>query len=70
MQIRMGGGEITGELDADNIPTICVEALGGATSVDVGGEIRWIGKKSSSAGSSEVACGGGWVIPCGGCPAS
>lgn len=54
----MADGEITGELDAGDILNICIEVLGDAISVDMGEEIWWLDRGTSSAKLGGVVRGG------------
>ena len=56
--MNAGDGEVTGELDLSNILNSGIEVLGGATSIDVGEEVRWLDGIVSSARSGEVVRGG------------
>ena len=53
-----GDSEVTKELDLSNILNSGIEVLGGATSIDVGEEVRWLDGIVSSARSGEVVRGG------------
>ena len=56
--VYVGDGEVTGELDLSDILNGGVEALGGAVSIDVGEQVRWLDGVVSSPGLSEVVCSG------------
>ena len=45
----IAGGEITGEFDAGDILEICIEVLGGANGINVGEELWWLDRGTSSA---------------------
>jgi len=56
--VGAGDGEVTRELDLSNILNSCVEVLGGATSIDVGEEVRRLDGVVSSTRPGEVVWGG------------
>ena len=52
-----GDGEGTGELDLDNILNGGVEVLGGAVTIHVGEQVRWLDGIISRSGFGEVVSG-------------
>ena len=58
--VGTGDSEVTRKFNLGNIPNGGEQVLGGATSIDVGEEVRWLDGVVSSASSSEVVCTGDW----------
>jgi len=58
--VDAGDIEVTREFDLNNVLNSGIEVLGGATSIDVGEEIRWLDGVVSSTRPGEVVRGGDW----------
>jgi hypothetical protein len=58
--VDAGDSEVTRELNLRRILDSGPEVLGGAVSIDIGEEVRWLDGVVSSARSSEVVRGRDW----------
>jgi len=56
--VDAGDGEVTRELDLNDVLNSGVEVLGGAVSIDVGELVRWFDGVVSRSGLGEVVSGG------------